>query len=138
MKKIIFIIMILSIFLCSFIQAQGATGKTPYYAKTVLIYKIYSHALGYKIVYHKVGLEQGVIYIPFSWFAISSRKAETIYGNDRSYPFFTSYYKDGKFEHITLYLQESHDHVTWGLLHLSLDEAQKLFDVNPDNYAIEY
>jgi len=138
MKKQIFILLILFITVCGIIGAQEATGKTAYYAKSVLIYKVYSHSMGFKVVYHKTGLEQGVLYIPFSWFGNAVRKGEIVYGNDRSYPFFTVFYRDGKFDYIRLYLQESHDHLSWGMLFVSAEEAQKAFDVNPDSFAVEY
>jgi len=53
MKKQIFILLILFITVCGIIGAQEATGKTAYYAKSVLIYKVYSHSMGFKVVYHK-------------------------------------------------------------------------------------
>ncbi len=139
MKKAI-IILVCILFSCAVLiaQTEDKSKTSNYYAKTVLIYKIYSHSLGYKIVYHRSNLRLGILYLPYSWFGKVDSPADAVSGADDSYPYFTAFYRDGKFDHIRLFLQENHDHYSWALLSLSAEEARQLFNTDINNFKIEY
>jgi hypothetical protein len=136
-KPILILVCILIICTCLVAQAQEK-AKSAFFAKTILITKIYSHSLGYKIVYHKIGLELGAIYLPFSWFSQVNSPGKLVTGVDRSYPYFTAFYRDGKFDHIMVFVQESRDDMSWSKLNIPADEATKLFTVDINNFNIEY
>jgi hypothetical protein len=139
MKKSIFIIsIVLFLGVCVLGQAQESTTDSKIFAKTILVYKVYTHSMGFKVVYHKAGLKLGVLYLPYKWFELKDRIAEAVYGSDRSYPYFTVFYKDGKIDRIRLFLHESPDHLSWGMLHITSEEADKLFNVDKTNVSVEY
>jgi hypothetical protein len=138
MKKSSFVL-ICSLFLLLSVLAQAQeTEKEDFFAKTVLITKIYSHALGFKIVYHKVSLGLGVIYVPFSWFSQVNSPGDLITGDDSSYPYFTVFYRNGKFDHIEVFVQRSREHISWGLLNITRDQAEKLFAADINTFKVEY
>ena len=85
------------------------------YVKTVSIMKILNHALGYKVLYLKSNMEVGEFYVPHTWFKAGG-KAELILGDTPAYPYFSVFYRDGKFDHIKLYAQEKIGHLSWGRL----------------------
>jgi hypothetical protein len=119
-------------------QAEETAKSANFYAKSVLIYKIYAHSFGYKVIYHRTDLKLGVIYLPFSWFGKVDSPADAVSGSDTSYPYFTAFYRDGKFDHIRLFLMENHDHYSWALLDLSADDARRLFNTDINSFKIEY
>ncbi len=137
-NKIILILMLLIPGLCISAGAQSIDPDSDFYAKTLPIYKVYSHALGLKVIYHKVGLKQGVVYLPITWFTKAEGAGSIIYGGDNSYPYLTVFYRAGKFDHISLFLQESREHLSWSLLYLSADEANKRFNIDLESFKIEY
>ena len=93
------------------------------------IAKIYAHRLGYKIVFQKDNSDFGVMYVPMSWFRAAGGKGEIIWGQNATYPTFTAFYIDGKFDHIRLYLLKNLDDPTWGTLSASQTEEAK-FDTD--------
>jgi hypothetical protein len=96
--------------------AANAQEQDPkLYVKTVSIMKILNHALGYKVLYLKSNMEVGEFYIPHTWFKAGG-KAELILGDTPAYPYFSVFYRDGKFDHIKLYAQEKIGHPSWGRL----------------------
>jgi hypothetical protein len=57
-----------------------------------------------------------VFYIPHRWLSKSGGKAEMVYGSDSSYPYFSVFYRDGKFDFIRLYVMDNVRDLTWGIL----------------------
>ncbi len=98
-----------------FAQTQGY-AKDAYY-KAVPILKIWMHPLGYVVQYVTSDTQVAVMYVPFTWFnqGVNS-KAQLVYGTDNSYPYFSIYWVDGKFDHITLYVKRDTTSATWGVL----------------------
>jgi hypothetical protein len=137
-KKIILIaiILILGVSFAGFTQTSG--GEEKFFAKTLPIYKIYTHSLGYKVIYHKVGMGLGVLYLPFNWFTDVDSPGDIVTGTDNSYPYFTVFYRDGKFDHIRLFVQESKDHLSWSILYVTTEEANKFFNVDISTFKVEY
>ncbi len=86
------------------------------FVKTMPIMKIYAHPLGYRVLYEKSNLEVGEFYLPLEWFTKAGGKGEIVWGSDTSYPYFSIFWKSGKFDHIRLYLQENLSSTTWGRL----------------------
>ncbi len=97
------------------ISLSAQEQETEIFYKSLPIAKILSHRLGYKVVYRKSNMEFGNFYIPLSWF-VAGGKGEMIFGSDPSYPYFSIFYKEGKFDFIRLYVQENVKSSSWGVL----------------------
>ncbi len=105
------------------------------YVKSVSISKIYSHKLGYRVVFMKSNTQMEVFYVPKTWFETaavsgSAPKAEVLYGNEDSYPYFSIFWKDGKFDHIRLYLKNNLADLTWGEINPAWGNLTKKFDID--------
>ena len=90
-----------------------------YYVRTVPIERVYSHRLGFRIVYRNHELTPEVFYVPNAWTRPTGQagtplKAETVFGTDPAYPYFSIFWLDGNFSHVRLYLPRSRNHHAWG------------------------
>lgn len=122
MKKTILVSLIL-LFAAGFVFAEAT--DSPYYVRTVSITKVYAHEDGYKIVYRNSRLQYSSFYVPIEWFGGGATKAELIYGDAQSYPYFSIFWKDGEFHHIRLYLQKNKLDLSWGDLDATVDISDK-------------
>ena len=107
------------------VSAQEQDPKL--YVKTVSIMKILNHALGYKVLYLKSSMEVGEFYVPHSWFKAGG-KAELVLGDTPAFPYFSVFYRDGKFDHIKIYAAENIGHLSWGRLKRQVGDSSK-FDI---------
>jgi hypothetical protein len=121
-------VVILALLACSAAFAQQ-NAERDVYVKSVRIARVYPHALGYRILYFKSNMEYAEMYVPTQWFSFSgTSKANVIWGETAEFPFFTIYYKDGKFDRILLYLHSDMHDITWGALPVGIDLTRQ-FDV---------
>ena len=102
-------VLLLSVVLCVLLTGLLWADNSDLYVKTVPISKVYVHDLGYRIVYMKTDLSFAVFYVPNTWFEMPKSgdqppKAELVMGTDQAYPYFSIFWKSGKFDHIRLYL----------------------------------
>ncbi len=116
MKKIMLFFAVL-LALSGIVSAETETSDL--YAKSVPISKVYIHQLGFRVVYMKSNSQMAVFYVPQTWFETaavtgSAPKAEVVYGNEDAYPYFSIFWKDGKFDHIRLYLKSNLNDPSWG------------------------
>ena len=86
------------------------------YVVTVPILKILSHPEGYKVLYMRSDMQVDELYIPHRWLSKSGGKAEIVFGKEPSYPYFSAFYRDGKFDFIRLYVIDDVKDLTWGIL----------------------
>ena len=99
----------------------GLSGKSPYGVITVPIEKIYSHSKGYVVEYRKNGMGTERLYLPLEWFTLrvnmeTVRKGELYkIKNDNVLPYLSVYYRDGKTDHVKLYVRDN-SHPTWGTI----------------------
>ncbi len=98
------------------ISSQENQGAPSYFAKTYLIYKIYPHKEGYKVVYMQRGFDTKTIYIPVNWFYGAGSKAEILYGQDSSLPYMQVYWENGEFSHVRLFVNSDISDKSWGSL----------------------
>jgi hypothetical protein len=131
MKRAVPIFLLLLVLGAAFGQEQDANV----YVKSVPILKILTSSAGYKILYVKSDMQVGEIYLPLSWFGKAGGKAEIVFGRDPSYPYFSVFYRDGKFDFIRLYVLDNVGDVSWGILKRSEEEFNR-FKV--DTLKIEY
>ena len=124
MKKAGFVLaatLLLLTSLPSFAQQAYVNPKDAYY-KVVPIIKVWMHQLGYMVQFWTSKNQIARMYIPLSWFNQGANsKADIIYGNEAGFPYVTIFWVDGKFDHINLYVANSYDSLSWGVLSQSTD-----------------
>jgi hypothetical protein len=135
MKRAIPVLLLLLLLLLALGAAFGQEQDAKVYVKTVPILKILSSSEGYKVLYVKSNMQVGEIYLPLSWFGKAGGQAEIVFGKDPSYPYFSVFYKDGKFDFIRLYVIDDVKDLSWGILKRTEEELNR-FKV--DTLQIEY
>ena len=111
MKRAIACLLLLMLAFLAFGQEQPEV-----YVKSVPILKILSHPEGYKVLYMRSDMKVDELYIPLRWLDKAGGKAEMVFGRDPSYPYFSVFYRDGKFDFIRLYVVNDVRDLTWGIL----------------------
>jgi hypothetical protein len=123
MKRKIVLVVLMTLLLGVFaVSAQDQDPKI--YVKTVSIMKILNHSLGYKVLYLKSSMDVGEFYVPHSWFKAGG-KAELVMGNTPAFPYFSVFYREGKFDHIKLYAHDNIQHLSWGRLKTQAGDSSK-------------
>lgn len=130
MKRAIACVLMLMLALAAFGQEQPKV-----YVKSVPILKIFSHPEGYKVLYMKSDMKVGEFYIPHGWLSKAGGKAEMVFGRDPSYPYFSVFYRDGKFDYVRLYVIDDVKDLSWGILRKT-EASNAAFGV--DTLQIEY
>jgi hypothetical protein len=92
-----------------------AAVDSAFYPVRVDVVKVFSHGDGFKVVYRKGSADVGAVYLPARWF-VPGGKAELVRANDPSFPYMTLFYKDGKFDHLRIYVLADQKDETWGVL----------------------
>lgn len=115
MKRALAVLFMVSLFFVTTLLFGITVDDKELYVRTFHISKILSHHYGYKVYYVKGDLEIGTFYIPIEWF-VTDGKGAIVWGDAPYYPYCSIFWKDGKFDHIKLYLQTSFAHPTWGVL----------------------
>lgn len=112
MKKIL----ILTLVLLGLSFALAAENiESDLYYKSFPILKVYPSRLGYRITYIKSDMQFHTFYVPLEWFIEgAAQKAEALYGEGETYPYFSIFWKNGTFSHFKLYLHKSLLHKSWG------------------------
>jgi hypothetical protein len=128
MKRATIVIALIAFFACAL-----AAETSAFYPVRVDVVKVYSHADGFRVVYRKGSADIAATYLPARWF-VPGGKAELVRDNDPSFPYMTVFYKDGKFDHLRLYVLSNQRDDTWGIL--SPAEGAGKFD--SDEFKIEY
>src|SRR5208283_378332 len=123
MKRATMVIVLIAIVACAL--ASAPTNESAFYPVRIDVVKVFSHSDGFLVVYRKGATSVGDVYLPGRWF-VSGGKAELIRGNDTSFPYMTVFYKDGKFDHLRLYVLADEQDLTWGIL--SPSEGAGKFD----------
>ena len=119
------VLLVVLIFLLLGISTVSAQNQDPkIYVKTVSIMKILNHALGYKVLYMKSSMEVGEFYVPHTWFKAGG-KAELIMGDSPAFPYFSVFYREGKFDHIKLYAHRNIGDLSWGRLKAQVGDNSK-------------
>ena len=124
MKKLVFLLLILFVVCTAIVSAD----VSKMFVKSMPITKIYTHRLGFKVVYLKTDLSLGSFYVPLRWFDEAGGKGILLKGNDAAYPFFTVFWLDGEFHSIKIYAKSSYSDDTWGSLRHDASLAEK-FDI---------
>jgi hypothetical protein len=128
MKRVLVLVTLLVVL----VGLTGFAQETdkPLFVKTISLLKVYTHQLGYKVLYLKRGAEIGEMYLPLSWFGQTTGKAQVIWGIGRELPYLSLYYKGDQFDHLRLYVMNSMLDSTWGVLQMSMEDAASQFKVD--------
>ncbi len=121
LKKMILICLVMFFFAGFYTFAD----ESDMFVKTMPIVKIYSHQLGYKVVYLKNDLNFGEFYVPLKWFDLAGGKGVIIKGFDPAYPYFSIFWKQGKFHSVKLYVKRDLRDGSWGALKIVPDISDK-------------
>ncbi len=97
------------------------TAKNDIFYKLVPIQKVYTHELGYKVVFLKSNYEMGSLYIPAKWFGKAGGKGVMVYETPGEPSYFTIFWTNGKFDHIVLHVPNTPLSSIWGILDTSAD-----------------
>lgn len=95
------------------------------FVKTMPITRIYTHRLGFKVVYLKTDMSFGQFYVPIEWFDATGGKGVMLRGTDPAYPYFSIFWQDGQFHSIKLYVRDHLGHDTWAGLIIKPGEAER-------------
>lgn len=121
MKKIL-IVALLAVFLGSTVELFAK--ESSFFAKTVFVSRITAHQKGYRVTYWKSDMTGQTVYIPIEWFSKNGEfktddgftQAEFVYGIGPSYPFLQIFWKEGKFHHLRLFVNQDYNDPSWGVL----------------------
>ena len=109
-------------------QTSSERTESEYYYYNFTIEKIFSHRLGYIVLYRKASNKLVRTYIPMEWFNTIGGKGEIVYlGSGPEWPSMIVYYKSGEFSHVRLRLRKERSHQTWGIVPFNVN-ADELFE----------
>jgi hypothetical protein len=123
----------LVIVIIAFVVMGLAAADSAFYPVRVDVVKVFSHGDGFKVIYRKGTMDVGAVYLPARWF-VPGGKAELVRANDPSFPYMSVFYKDGKFDHLRLYVIADQRDLMWGVL--PPDEGAGKF--TSDDFKIEF
>ncbi|GHU41696.1 hypothetical protein FACS1894190_10110 [Spirochaetia bacterium] len=141
-----FLIVIFALIFAPVVFGQDAAGpvtKSEFYIVQVPIEKVYAHAKGYVVEYRKNGMGTNVAYLPISWFkrevgSETPQKGEIVrLGSGNVMPYLTVYYKEGKTDHVKLYVRKDPAHSTWGRIISGGAPVDSEFD-NVENLTFKF
>ncbi len=126
MKKSVLLCAGILLLACAAAFSQTEPKKiTDVFVKTVPVVKVYTHQLGYKVVYVKSNLQMGTMYLPLTWFGKAAGKGAIVWESLREPSYFSIFWADGKFDHIVLHVPNNLSSTIWGALEDSGDVAAK-------------
>jgi len=128
MKKILLLVVLAMLILAGPLFAQQnsrAFLDSGVYYFNVSIERIFTHRLGYVVLYRRGSAQMTRTFIPMEWFHESASRAEMIgLGTGREWPSMSVFYNDGEFSHVRLRVRRNRGHESWGVVPLgaNIDE----------------
>ncbi len=110
MKRLLIVSVLIALFTCAL-----AADASTFYPVRIDVVKVFAHSDGFRVIYRKGSSDVAAVYLPSRWF-VSGGKAELIRDHDPSFPYMTVFFKDGKFDHLRLYVLSDQKDLTWGIL----------------------
>ncbi len=109
--------------------AQEQQSKpTDIFVKTVPILMVYTHQLGYKVVFVNSRQEAASLYLPITWFGKAGGKGTIVLENSDVPPYLSIFWADGKFDHIVLHVPGDTRSPVWGVLETN-EDLKSAFDI---------
>jgi hypothetical protein len=113
-----------------FSQTPPKGKESEFYYFNYTIEKIYSHRLGFVVVYRRASNIISRTYIPLEWFNTIGGKGEMVYlGSGSEWPSMIVYHKNGEFSHVRLRIRRSRSHETWGVVPFSMNIDEYFQDI---------
>jgi hypothetical protein len=120
-----------------FAQDSSERKESEYYYFNYTIEKIFSHRLGYIVLYRKASNKLVRTYMPLEWFNTIGGKGEIVYlGSGHEWPSMIVYHKNGVFSHVRLRIRKDRTHESWGVVPFNTN-ADSLFE-NIEELELEY
>ena len=111
MKRAAIIVVLIAIVACAL-----AADTSAFYPVRVDVVKVYSHADGFLVVYRKGTSDVADVYCPPAGSSPGARPSSSA-ARTRAFPYMTVFYKNGKFDHLRLYvISPTRTDSTWGVL----------------------
>ena len=140
MRKIFFIIALAVLFQGTFLSAQSteffkqSTGEkfaeSEFYYFSFPIEKIYTHRLGFMVLYRRNSNAVSRTFIPHEWFQNIGGTGEIVYlGTGKEWPSMIVYYRNGEFSHVRLRVRQNRLHETWGVIPFNVAADQFFEDI---------
>ncbi len=129
MRRIALVVVLLAVGMSLFAQSRPQDNESMY-VRTIPIIKIFVHQLGYKIFYLTNRGDVDSFYAPMEWFNRAGGKGQITYGLGPQFPYLSIYWVNGKFSHLKLFLIESVQHDTWGVLKEPSSQIAERFKVD--------
>ena len=102
--------------------AQHKTYPKEAYVVSEHIVAIALHPLGYRLTYLRTDNTWGNLYVPLSWFGNGpDSKADIGFASGIEYPFFSIFWVDGSFDHISIHAPENYQDPSWQVIDPSVD-----------------
>ncbi len=125
MKKAILLVTAFVLVFGVFAAVPASAAESDLYYVNVQILKIFSHKLGYYVIYRRAGLKAGEAYIPHGWFDRRDSRAILNLTNENINPYMTIMMKNGEFDHVRVVAKKDTRHVTWGTISEAAIPAEK-------------
>ncbi len=111
------------------VLAQEQPSKpTDIFVKTVPVLMVYTHQLGYKVIFVNSKQEAGTLYLPLTWFGKAGGKGTIVVETADVSPYFSIFWADGKFDHIVLHVSGDSRSPMWGILDTN-EDLKSVFNV---------
>ena len=139
MRKLVLLV-VMAAFCGGILLAQNTTSKyeeSEYYYFNFTIEKIYTHRLGFMVLYRRNGNKTARTFIPHEWFNTIGGRGEIVYlGTGSEWPSMIVYYKNGEFSHVRLRVRQNRLHETWGVIPFNVSADEYFQDL--DEVKLEY
>ena len=143
MKRAIIIISLLGLIIPFTLAAQDAVDswkgtdlESDYYSVNLMIYRVSPHPDGYRVEYYQPNGDLFAVYMPMDWFEKGNTgPAQIVWGEGPQYPYLTAYYKEGKVDHVRLYLIDNQFHTSWGTMDRTKDYSEQ-FAVSFEDFRL--
>jgi hypothetical protein len=138
MKRTVLVLVLLAL-----AAASLAAEISDYYPLYVDVMKVYSHADGYRVIYRRGSNGIADVYLPIALFKTMEQdgkrqpaRAALVRGEGPSLPYMMVFYKDGKFDHLRLYVNRDYRDTGWAVL--SPGDAEGKFTDKELDIVIKY
>lgn len=126
-KLVVLLVLLISCFQVTSNLFSDISESDLYYVNRPII-RVFTHRLGYCVIYRTSNLGMAQACVPYSWFKPQDGRAQLQLVSGRIDPYISLYTRDGAFDHVKLALPKSEQHSVWSFLKAPSD-YDHLFDI---------